>query len=72
MAQGCPEAHIVKACLGDMVVEEAASAFASGYMKYSAGGSLEVHTLASDYTGYAMPDSTYRMMARVDADNPCG
>ena len=43
MAQGCPEAHIVKACLGDMVVEEAASAFASGYMKYSAGGSLEVH-----------------------------
>jgi basic membrane protein A len=72
MAQGCPEAHIVKACPGDMVVEEAASAFASGYMKYSAGGLLEVHTLASDYTGYAMPDSTYRMMARVDADNPGG
>ncbi len=69
MAQGCPEASIVKACPGDMVVDEAAEAFASGYMRYSDGGTVDVTTLASDFSGYAMPDSTYRMMIKIDADN---
>lgn len=67
MAQGCPEAYIVKACPGDMVVDEAAEAFAKGYTRYSGGSALEVHTLAEDHSGYAMPDSTYRMMAGIDA-----
>lgn len=67
MAQECPEAHIVKACTGDMTVDEAAEAFAKGYTRYSGGSALEVHTLAEDHSGYAMPDSTYRMMAGIDA-----
>ena len=72
MAQGCPEAYIVKACPGDMVVDEAAEAFSSGYTRYSNSGIVKVATLANDISGYAMPDSTYRMMMEIDFDNMSG
>lgn len=48
----------------DATVRHAAEGFVKGYTDHG-GGSADVYYLADDWTGYAMPDSAYRMVARL-------
>ena len=48
----------------DATVKSAADGFVKGYTDQG-GESADIFCLADDWTGYAMPDSAYRMVARL-------
>lgn len=48
----------------DATVKRAAEGFVKGYTDHG-GETADVYFLADDWTGYAMPDSAYRMTARL-------
>ena len=48
----------------DATVRRAAEGFVKGYADHG-GRSADIYCLADDWTGYTMPDSAYRMVARL-------
>ena len=68
MAQGSGTTHIVGGRPDDPQVAEAAAGFADGYTQYNPAGTVMTHYLADDHTGWAMPDSLYRLAARYQDD----
>lgn len=65
MAGESPEAHVVAACPGDDILEDAVSGFSDGY-RIAAGREAQVHYLAEDASGYSMPEEAYRIAQGFD------
>lgn len=66
MAQGSNQAYIVMAKPDDGTISEASQAFADGYNAHSQGGTLTIDYLSETVSGYAMPDSAYRLASKMD------
>lgn len=65
MAGESPEAHVVAACPGDDILEDAVRGFSDGY-RAASGREAEVHYLAEDASGYSMPGEAYRIAQGFD------
>ena len=68
LAQGSGKVHIVGAREDDPAVGEAVMAFTAGYGDTNPTGEIATHYLAGDASGYAMPDSLYRLAAENPDD----
>lgn len=68
LAQGSGKVHIVGAREDDPAVGEAVRAFTDGYGDTNPTGEIATHYLAVDASGYAMPDSLYRLAAENPDD----
>ncbi len=66
MAAPHREATVVAALPGEQILSDGIQGFAEGYSAHSGGRQAEVRFLADDYSGYAMPDSTYRLAATME------
>lgn len=66
MAQGSSQAYIVMAMPDDVTISEASQGFADGYDAHSQGGTLTINYLSETVSGYAMPDSAYRLASKMD------
>lgn len=64
LAQGSGKVRIVGAREDDPVIKEASEAFIAGYRAKNPAGEAVTHYLADDASGFAMPDSLYRLAAR--------
>ena len=58
------KAAVMRGNSNDATVARAAGGFVKGYTDHG-GGTADVYSLADDWTGYAMPDSAYRAVARL-------
>ncbi len=54
-------ATVVAALSGDQILEDGIRGFTEGYSAHNSGRQVEVVYLADNYSGYAMPDSAYRL-----------
>ncbi len=61
------EARVVAALPGERILEDGIAGFADGYGAHSGGRKSEVVYLADDYSGYARPDSAYRLAAKMES-----
>ena len=66
MAAPHREAVAVAALPGEQTLSDAIQGFTEGYDTHSGGRRAEVRYLADDYSGYAMPDSAYRLAATME------
>lgn len=68
LAQGSSVARIIGGREDDPVINEASEAFIAGYRAKNPAGEVVTHYLADDASGFAMPDSLYRLAARHNDD----
>lgn len=68
LAQGSGKVRIVGGREEDPVIKEASEAFIAGYRAKNPAGEVVTHYLADDASGFAMPDSLYRLAARHHDD----
>lgn len=66
MAKDSPAVRIVLAMRGDATIEEAAQGFADGYNAHAVDGEVTIDNLAETVSGYAMPDSAYRLTSTFE------
>lgn len=68
MAQCSQDVRIVMAMHGDDTIEEAATGFTDGYNAHNVGGTITTHYLSETVSGFAMPDSAYRLLSQIEPD----
>lgn len=68
LAQGSGKVRIVGARENNPFIKEASEAFIAGYRAKNPAGEVVTHYLADDASGFAMPDSLYRLAARHHDD----
>ncbi len=69
MASPHQSATVVAAMPYDPIVNEAIEGFTNGYRFHcNKGGKAEVAYLADDYSGFALPDSAYRLAKTIEQD----
>lgn len=68
LAQGSGKVCIVGAREDNPVIKEASEAFTAGYRAKNPAGEIVTQYLADDASGFAMPDSLYRLAAKHHDD----
>ncbi len=66
MASPHGEATVVAALPGEQTLADGIRGFADGYSAHNGGRQAKVAYLADSYSGYAMPDSAYRLAATME------
>lgn len=66
MAHESKTARIILAMSGDATIEEAAQGFSDGYNAHTDSGEVIIDYLAETVSGYAMPDSAYRLTSTIE------
>lgn len=68
MAQKSSTAHIIMAMPGIDTNEKAAQGFRDGYETHASDARLVMHYLSSGVSGFAMPDSAFKLAAQMNED----
>ncbi len=66
MASPHGKATVVTALPGEQTLTDGIRGFANGYSAHNGGRQAKVAYLADSYSGYAMPDSAYRLAATME------